>query len=43
MAVSASSQTGMFLRIDPAEADALVDEDHVRRFKMRGRQMDGWL
>jgi TfoX/Sxy family transcriptional regulator of competence genes len=43
MAVSASSQGGLLLRIDPARADSLVDEQHVRRFEMRGRQMDGWL
>jgi TfoX/Sxy family transcriptional regulator of competence genes len=43
MAVSASSQGGLLLRIDPARADSLVDGQHVRRFEMRGRQMDGWL
>src|SRR5512144_1859449 len=43
MAVSASSQGGLLLRIDPAQADSLVDQVHVRRFEMRGREMDGWL
>jgi hypothetical protein len=43
MAVSASSQGGLLLRIDPAESDALVREPDVRRFEMRGREMDGWL
>ena len=43
MAVSASSQGGLLLRIDPAQAEALVDQVHVRRFEMRGREMDGWL
>jgi TfoX/Sxy family transcriptional regulator of competence genes len=43
MAVSASSQGGLLLRIDPAQADSLVDQQHVRRFEMRGREMDGWL
>jgi TfoX/Sxy family transcriptional regulator of competence genes len=43
MAVSASSQGGLLLRIDPTQADSLVDEAHVRRFEMRGREMDGWL
>jgi TfoX/Sxy family transcriptional regulator of competence genes len=43
MAVGASSQGGLLLRIDPALADSLVDGQHVRRFEMRGREMDGWL
>jgi TfoX/Sxy family transcriptional regulator of competence genes len=43
MAASASGQGGMLLRIDPAETDALVSEPHVRRFEMRGREMNGWL
>lgn len=43
MAVSASSQGGLLLRIDPAQAESLVQQQHVRRFEMRGREMDGWL
>lgn len=43
MAVSASSQGGLLLRIDPAQAESLVEQQHVRRFEMRGREMDGWL
>ncbi len=43
MAVSASSQGGLLLRIDPAEAESLVTAPHVGRFEMRGREMDGWL
>ncbi|HEX4931749.1 MAG TPA: TfoX/Sxy family protein [Gemmatimonadaceae bacterium] len=43
MAVSASSRGGLLLRIDPTRAESLVDELHVRRFEMRGREMDGWL
>ena len=43
MAVAASGQGGMMLRIDPAEADELVDDVHVHRMEMRGRAMDGWL
>ena len=43
MAVSASSQGGLLLRVDPAQAESLVDEQYVRRFEMRGREMDGWL
>jgi hypothetical protein len=43
MAVSASGQGGMLLRVDPERTDSLVDGRHVRRFEMRGREMDGWL
>ena len=43
MAVSASGQGGLLLRIDPAETDSVVGEDGVTRFEMRGRAMDGWV
>jgi hypothetical protein len=43
MAVSAGSQGGLLLRVDPVETDSLVQEPHVGRFVMRGREMDGWL
>lgn len=43
MAVSASSQGGLLLRVDPTETESLVREPHVSRFVMRGREMDGWL
>jgi len=43
MAVSASSQGGLLLRVDPAETGSLVNNPGVRRFLMRGREMDGWL
>ena len=43
MAVSASGQGGLLLRVDPDETEALVSEPHARRFEMRGRAMDGWL
>lgn len=43
MAVSASSQGGLLLRVDPGRTDALVDGRRVRRFEMRGRERDGWL
>ena len=43
MAVSASGQGGMLLRVDPEQTEALVDGQRVRRFEMRGREMDGWL
>ncbi len=43
MAVSASSKGGLLVRVDPLETEALVREPAVRRFEMRGREMDGWL
>ena len=43
MAVAASGQGGMLLRIDPTQTEFLLDEPLVRRFEMRGREMDGWL
>jgi hypothetical protein len=43
MAVSASSQGGLLLRINPAIVESLVGQAQVRRFEMRGRPMDGWL
>jgi hypothetical protein len=43
MAVSASGQGGLLLRVDPAQTETLVGRPHARRFEMRGREMDGWL
>ncbi|MEP6760638.1 MAG: TfoX/Sxy family protein [Sporichthyaceae bacterium] len=43
MAVSASGQGGLLLRVDPASTASLVDEPDVRRFQRRGREMAGWL
>lgn len=43
MAVSASGQGGLLLRVDPGETDSVVRENGVSRFEMRGRQMDGWV
>jgi hypothetical protein len=43
MAVAASGQGGLLLRVDPERTEALVDPPSVDRFEMRGRQMDGWL
>jgi hypothetical protein len=42
MAVSASGKGGLLLRVDPAKTESLIQQ-HVRRFEMRGREMDGWL
>ena len=43
MAVGASGQGGLLLRVDPAETESLVGEDGVTRFEMRGREINGWV
>jgi len=43
MAVSASGQGGLLLRVDPAQTEELIDKPGVQRFEMRGREMNGWL
>ena len=43
MAVSASGQGGLLLRVDPARTEDLIQDPHAARFVMRGREMDGWL
>ena len=43
MAVAASGQGGLLVRVDPAEGDALVDDVHVRPMEMGRRSMNGWL
>jgi hypothetical protein len=42
MAVAASGQGGLLLRVDPDETATLVREDGIDRFEMRGKAMDGW-
>jgi TfoX/Sxy family transcriptional regulator of competence genes len=43
MAVTASGQGGLLLRVDPAATEALLKDPDASRFVMRGREMDGWL
>jgi TfoX/Sxy family transcriptional regulator of competence genes len=43
MAVAASGQGGVLVRVDPAQSDALVATTSARPMEMRGRQMQGWL
>jgi hypothetical protein len=43
MALGASGSGGLMLRVDPAQADALLDEPGARRFEMRRRELRGWL
>jgi TfoX/Sxy family transcriptional regulator of competence genes len=43
MAVSASGQGGILVRVDPAASDRLVSTTRAEPMVMRGRSMDGWL
>ena len=43
MAVAASGQGGILVRVDPDESDALLARTAARPMEMRGREMRGWL
>jgi TfoX/Sxy family transcriptional regulator of competence genes len=43
MAVAASGQGGVLVRVDPAQSDDFVATTSARPMDMRGRQMQGWL
>jgi TfoX/Sxy family transcriptional regulator of competence genes len=43
MAVAASGQGGVMVRVDPAESDRLVETSAATTMEMRGRTMRGWL
>ena len=43
MAVAASGQGGVLVRVDPAESEALVATTNAHFMEMRGRHMRGWL
>lgn len=43
MAVAASSQGGLLVRVDPARADALLATAGAQPMEMRGRAIRGWL
>ena len=43
MAVAASGQGGIMVRVDPAGADRLVATTGAHFVEMRGRPMRGWL
>ena len=43
MAVAASGQGGVVVRIDPAQSETLVATTNARLMEMRGRQMQGWV
>ena len=43
MAIAASGQGGVLVRVDPAQSDELVASTNARVMEMRGREMQGWL
>jgi len=43
MAIAASGQGGILVRVDPDESEALVESTPAQMMEMRGRQMPGWL
>jgi TfoX N-terminal domain len=43
MAVAASGQGGLLVRVDPAQSGALVARSSASPMEMRGREMAGWL
>jgi TfoX/Sxy family transcriptional regulator of competence genes len=43
LAVSASGQGGLLVRVDPADTEALLRRPHAQPFVTRGRAMNGWL
>jgi TfoX/Sxy family transcriptional regulator of competence genes len=43
MAVAASGQGGILVRVDPAQSETLVATTAAYPMEMRGRQMAGWL
>ena len=43
MAIAASGQGGILVRVDPDESDALVAKTAAAPMEMRGREMRGWL
>ncbi len=43
MAVSASRQGGIMVRVAPAQSDRLVSTTAAYPMEMRGRPIDGWL
>jgi TfoX/Sxy family transcriptional regulator of competence genes len=43
MAVAASGQGGILVRVDPDRSEKLLATKGVRPMEMRGRAMNGWL
>jgi TfoX/Sxy family transcriptional regulator of competence genes len=43
MAIAASGQGGILVRVDPAQSDDLLATTSAEPMEMRGRSMAGWL
>ena len=43
MAVAASGQGGIMVRVDPNESDTLVEQTNAHPVVMRGKPIRGWL
>ncbi len=43
MAVAASGQGGIMVRVDPQESETLVEKTNAHHMVMRGTPMRGWL
>ena len=43
MAVAASGQGGLLVRVDPTQSEKLLATTSARPMEMRGREMRGWL
>ena len=43
MAIAASGQGGLLVRVDPDQSEELVATTPARPMEMRGREMAGWL
>ncbi|MEZ0580109.1 TfoX/Sxy family protein [Nocardioides sp. MH1] len=43
MAIAASGQGGIMVRVDPAEGEHLIATTAAEPMEMRGRTMSGWL
>jgi TfoX/Sxy family transcriptional regulator of competence genes len=43
MAVAASGEGGILVRVDPAQSEGLIASTNARPMEMRGREMRGWL
>jgi hypothetical protein len=43
MAIGASGEGGLLVRVDPEQSDSLVETTSARPMEMRGREMRGWL
>jgi TfoX/Sxy family transcriptional regulator of competence genes len=43
MAVAASGQGGLMVRVGPEAGERLLAKPHARAMEMRGRKMTGWI